>query len=79
MLPPGSCTGEYSQLTMCSGPAGAFFSIYFFYHVPFPKGKDVVNMLQVRIQGMMTKSLSFDWSMRISLVIFVVLPLVRIY
>ena len=50
---------------------------------PIPEGKGrgqhAVIKLQVRIQGMMTKSLSFDWSMRISLVIFVVLPLVRIY
>jgi hypothetical protein len=50
---------------------------------PIPKGKGrgqhAVIKLQVRVQGMMTKSLSLDWSMRISLVIFVVLPLVRIY
>ena len=57
---------------------GSVFKISF-YHIPFPwKGSGQHAVIKLW-DGMMSKNLSCDWSMRISLVIFVVLPLVRIY
>ena len=62
-------SGSRDRLSSC---------IVTFYTARSAGQKGCVNMQQWD-GGWMLKNLSYDWSMRISRVIFVVLPLVRIY
>ena len=55
---------------------GHHWRSFCFYHVRFPKGKDVVNMLWLRYVEGMPKNLSCNWSTRFMKVILLGLSLV---
>ena len=56
-----------------------YYAIFLPRPIPEGKGRGQHAVIKLQVQSTSSSSLSFDWSMRISLVIFVVLPLVRIY